>query len=132
MNNNKFTCKIELNLSLDQAKIMEKYLGSGVGLEDRLIELIKRQEKFLQDYHRICAEGAVKAGPQYYNSDFVIESLPKQVMWRNKEGKSHRVDGPAVDYVYNDDGNVIRKWFLDGQEVSEEEHARLVALKAFW
>ena len=39
----------------------------------------------------------------------------------------HRIDGPAIEYV---DGRKF--WYLNGKKITEEEHAQLVKLKAFW
>jgi hypothetical protein len=38
------------------------------------------------------------------------------------DGRRHRVDGPAVEYA---DG--IKVWWLNGEFVSEEEHAKRTA-----
>lgn len=34
------------------------------------------------------------------------------------DGKLHREDGPAIE-----DANGHKRWFLDGKELTEEEHA---------
>jgi hypothetical protein len=48
----------------------------------------------------------------------------------NKEwfinGKLHRVDGPAVDF------NDKKEWHLDGKQVTQEQHSKLIKLKVFW
>jgi len=47
-----------------------------------------------------------------------------------KEGKLHRVDGPAVEY--NDGG---KRWYYEGKQIecnSTEEFLKIINLKAFW
>lgn len=46
-----------------------------------------------------------------------------------QHGKLHRLDGPAVEYNKTD---IYNQYYLDGIEYSEQEHSRLVKLKAFW
>jgi hypothetical protein len=135
-NDNKFNVKLELNLTLEQATVLKEYMGvyyfnhhSKKSIEEILVSLIN-QDTFVKQFDlKILKEAKDKAGPQYkhYFNDFIIEHVAKQIGWRNKDGHAHRIDGPA-----HIDEAGVEHYFLDGEEVSKEEHERLVKLKAFW
>ena len=50
---------------------------------------------------------------------YKVKVYTDRTEWRNEEGKLHREDGPAIE---RNDGSKF--WYLNGQEVTEEEHRR--------
>lgn len=44
--------------------------------------------------------------------------------WWNQDGKRHRTDGPAIEYV---DGS--KSWWVDGKKYTEEEFNKEISLR---
>lgn len=53
------------------------------------------------------------------NGGTMIEWNGKSWAYYNKKGQTHREDGPALTFK---DGRP--RWFLEGKEYTEEEHAK--------
>jgi len=53
-----------------------------------------------------------------------------------KEGKIHRVDGPAIEqYIGYECKKISKCWFYEGKRIhcnSTEEFLKIINLKAFW
>ena len=54
--------------------------------------------------------------------EYTVKVYPNGNKYWYLNGKPHREDGPAVEWV---DGG--KEWYLNGKEVTEEEHKRMTS-----
>lgn len=65
---------------------------------------------------------------QYHREDGPAIEYPNGCKSWYIKGQLHREDGPAVEKL----SSGFKRWFLEGKEVSQKMHSKLVKMKSFW